>query len=637
MPWSARAQPGNPVAFRNRNEDIFQDFTVLNELRPPVGSKLRYSWSGLQSAWILSLVLIVGLVGHFAVQRITTWHVTADVLNNAQATSAFLTASFERTADAVETIIDGTIANLEAAPDVAVAQDYLERRALPAAVVQLTLVGADGWSLASSQGQTTPVDLNDRPHIRVHADGLLGPDEMFVSVPVLGRISGRWTIQFTKALRGPQGAFEGVLVASYAVDDFIGLYSTFPMQDGFLIALTGLDGVIRALSVKGGEDAFGITAPLPDLHEVILRGGSQGVAFVSPIDGVYRVGWAQVLDGHKLYLLVAEPLEARMGVLWVYQSAWWLLMSVIAGAGYATRQYYVNAMLRERLASGRKAVEMANLTALGEIAAGLSHEISTPANTILLAIGNLKHSIATDQATKKSMAAKLDRIEASATRIKALMETVRGHARRPSGAETCDPAAAIRNALSLVGQQLRMAGIEAVSRIETCGAVALASSELETVLINLLMNARDAIRTHNPQSKRIVIVCAKDGDVVRIAVEDTGGGVPKAIREKIFEPFFTTKKHGEGTGIGLSTSLDIIRSAGGLIDVENTVEGARFTLSIPMTPTAHGASDVTVVDAGDAKADPAPIVHERPAQADAKSDSTAEPQRTLQGSSESET
>jgi len=201
----------------------------MNKVKSLPGWKNPGKWSHLKAVWIGALVLIVGFGGHFVVQRIVTLSVTADMQDNAKATAAFLAASFERTADAVETIIDGTIANLAVAPDLAAAQDYLERRALPAAVVQLTLVGADGWSLASSQGAATSVDLNDRQHIWVHADGLLGPHEMFVSVPVLGRISGRWTIQFTKALRGPQGAFEGVLVASYAIDDFIGLYSSFPV------------------------------------------------------------------------------------------------------------------------------------------------------------------------------------------------------------------------------------------------------------------------------------------------------------------------------------------------------------------------------------------------------------------------
>lgn len=537
--------------------------------------------AGLHRFWIFALFVLIGLAGHIAVHRIVVKDVEAKIAAEARATAVFLAATFERTANAVEALIDDTILTLAAMSEPADAQAYLESRGLPGSIVQLTLVGADGWTVASSQGVVTPVDLNDREHIRVHVDGMLGEDRMFISVPVLGRISGLWTIQFTKALRNAQGDLDGVLVASYAVSDFLDLYSTFPMDEGSLIALTGLDGIIRARSVTGDDDTFGVEVPLKSLHQKIVREGTQGVSFISPIDGVERVGWAQVLDAHRLYLLVATPLAPRVTVVRVYEAVWWLVLTGMALAGYAARQYYVAALLRERLVTGQKAVAMANLTSLGEITAGLSHEIGTPITTILLAATNLKRKVETGTVAQPYLLAKLDRIEASAARIRTLMETARGIARRPGETDTCDPAAATRNALILVGQQLELAGIELVSRIEPCNMVPLASSSLETVVINLLTNARDAILAHNPASKRVQVTCSAESDGVRIVVEDTGGGVPKAIRSKIFEPFFTTKEVGKGTGIGLSSALELIRGASGAIDVENIGDGARFTLHIP--------------------------------------------------------
>lgn len=564
-----------------------RDCLGMNKKKESVPVKLlRPLSTGLHRAWIIVLVVVIGLAGHVAVHRTVVTDVQAEITSEARATAAFLAATFERTANAVEALMDDTILRLAAAADPADAQGYLESRGLPSSIVQLTLVGADGWTVASSQGAVTPVDLNDREHIRVHVDGMLDYDRMFISVPVLGRISGQWTIQFTKAFRDPQGALDGVLVASYAVSDFLDLYSTFPMDEGSLIALTGLDGVIRARSVTGDDDTFGVEVPLKSLHEQIIRKGTQGVAFVSPIDGVARVGWAQVLERHRLYLLVATPLVPRMGVVWVYEVAWWLFLTGMVLAGYAIRQYYIAAMLRERLATGQKAVAMANLTSLGEITAGLSHEIGTPITTIMLAIGNLKRKIETGTVAQPYLLAKLDRIEASAARIGTLMETARGIARRPGETDSCDPAAATRNALVLVGQQLELAGIELVSRIEPCDAVPLASSSLETVIINLLTNARDAILAHHPVSRRVTIACFADRGSACIVVEDTGGGVPKAIRSKIFEPFFTTKEAGKGTGIGLSSALEIIRGASGEIAVENVGDGARFTLRIPYAEQA---------------------------------------------------
>ena len=542
--------------------------------------------AGLNRSWIIMLFVLIGLAGHVAVHRTVVADVKAEITSEARATAVFLAATFERTANAVETLIDDTIVKLATMPEPADAQAYLESRGLPGSIVQLTLVGADGWTIASSQGAVTPVDLNDREHIRVHVDGLADRDRMFISVPVLGRISGLWTIQFTKALLDPQGELDGVLVASYAVRDFLDLYSNFPMDAGSLIALTGLDGIIRARSVTGDDDTFGIEVPLKSLQEQILSDGTQGVAFVSPIDGVERVGWVQVLQHHRLYLLVATPVVPRTGVVLVYEVAWWLFLTGMALAGYAVRQYYVAAMLRERLATGQKAVAMANLTSLGEITAGLSHEIGTPITTIMLATRNLKRKVESGTVAQPYLLAKLDRIEASAARIRTLVETARGVARRPRETDTCDPAAAAQNAVVLVGQQLKLAGIELASCIEPCNAVPLASSSLETVIINLLTNARDAILAHDPVLKCVWITCSPESDGTRITVEDTGGGVPRTIRSKIFEPFFTTKEAGKGTGIGLSSALEIIRGASGTIEVENTTGGARFTLRIPGAKTA---------------------------------------------------
>ena len=209
--------------------------------------------TGLQRVLLVALFVLVGLAGHIAVHRLVVADVKAQITSETRATAAFLAATFERTANAVEALMDDTILQLTAMTDPADAQAYLESRGLPDSIVQLTLVGADGWTVASSQGAVTPVDLNDREHIRVHVDGMVDRDRMFISVPVLGRISGFWTIQFTKALRDPQGARDGVLVASYAVSDFLDSYSTFPMDEGSLIALTGFDGVIRAHSITGDD------------------------------------------------------------------------------------------------------------------------------------------------------------------------------------------------------------------------------------------------------------------------------------------------------------------------------------------------------------------------------------------------
>jgi histidine kinase len=114
------------------------------------------------------------------------------------------------------------------------------------------------------------------------------------------------------------------------------------------------------------------------------------------------------------------------------------------------------------------------------------------------------------------------------------------------------------------------------------------SSRLEQVIINLLINARDAIEDRSEQlpAKRalrlITLTTVCKSKTVNLSVCDTGSGVPESIRSKIFEPFFTTKKVGKGTGLGLSISYSIVKECGGLIDVtENAIGGACFNLHFP--------------------------------------------------------
>jgi PAS domain S-box-containing protein len=109
------------------------------------------------------------------------------------------------------------------------------------------------------------------------------------------------------------------------------------------------------------------------------------------------------------------------------------------------------------------------------------------------------------------------------------------------------------------------------------------AGQIEQVLINLAVNARDAM----PDGGRLTIATARDGHAIAVSVADTGVGMTDATRERIFEPFFTTKEAGEGTGLGLSTVYGIVRQSGGQVRVESAPgEGATFTVVLPAAPEA---------------------------------------------------
>ena len=110
--------------------------------------------------------------------------------------------------------------------------------------------------------------------------------------------------------------------------------------------------------------------------------------------------------------------------------------------------------------------------------------------------------------------------------------------------------------------------------------------QLEQVLINLMVNARDALlgqREKQPDLRPWIAVHSEhDASHVRIWVEDNGGGIDPRLLERIFEPFFTTKPIGVGTGLGLSVSYGIVENMGGRLSVGNGEHGAQFCVELPL-------------------------------------------------------
>jgi hypothetical protein len=152
-----------------------------------------------------------------------------------------------------------------------------------------------------------------------------------------------------------------------------------------------------------------------------------------------------------------------------------------------------------------------------------------------------------------------------------------------------NPAEAIEGTLALLAEGMRGKGVELrVSEIDFAVQVRGHVDQLEQVLINLIVNARDALLGKREADRDfkpwISVYAERDAQSVRLWVEDNGGGIDPRLLERIFEPFFTTKPVGVGTGLGLSVSYGIVENMGGRLSVRNSSEGARFCIELPIAP-----------------------------------------------------
>ncbi len=235
-------------------------------------------------------------------------------------------------------------------------------------------------------------------------------------------------------------------------------------------------------------------------------------------------------------------------------------------------------------------VQNEKLTALGEMAAGVAHELNQPLHGIKLISQGLLRNIEKRGFDQKMVSENLQETVGLANRMSGIIDHMRLFSRHPRGEQggEVDVNEAVEGVFKLLGQQLYVNNIEVRKELSPNIPNALINQVgLEQVLMNLIINARHAMEESGRKPMTIEIksfLKEKDGSKEAVvSVRDNAGGVPKDIQTKIFEPFFTTKEPGKGTGLGLSVSRKIIADAGGKIELEvDEGIGSTFSVILPI-------------------------------------------------------
>ncbi|WPB85804.1 sensor histidine kinase [Sediminicoccus rosea] len=240
------------------------------------------------------------------------------------------------------------------------------------------------------------------------------------------------------------------------------------------------------------------------------------------------------------------------------------------------------------LRAAARAAAAGRLSSLGEMAAGIAHELKQPLQSVSLLAENALISAARGEAVTE----RLDRIIEQVAHAADIIENLRRFARgTPEGeaARPVDLAHVVRQTLALADAALREASVRVEVDLGQPSPLVMGHAVgIEQTLLNLLINARDAMRALPPGAARRIRIGAErleDGRVA-LSVADTGGGIPPAVLARIFEPFVTTKGPETGTGLGLSISHGLIRAMGGTIEARNGPEGAVFTVTLPAAAQA---------------------------------------------------
>ncbi len=217
------------------------------------------------------------------------------------------------------------------------------------------------------------------------------------------------------------------------------------------------------------------------------------------------------------------------------------------------------------------------LAAVGEITAGVAHEINNP---IAVIQGNLDVARSLLGAQADQVRTEFRLIDDQVYRIGAIVAKLLQFA-RPSeysgGADLIAPAQVVRDCLVLTRRQLEAAHIEIVTDLSCSALVLMEQTELQQVVVNLILNALHAM----PGGGRLELAVAEVGNKVEIVVKDSGTGIAPDVLKRIFDPFFTTKR-AQGTGLGLSISQTLVnRAQGQILVVSDLGQGSRFTIRLP--------------------------------------------------------
>lgn len=347
------------------------------------------------------------------------------------------------------------------------------------------------------------------------------------------------------------------------------------------ISIVNKDGYYQVVTPQIGtplESSSIIPPPEPHLgwNEVTTLRGSW----------TYAYSWLQGTD----WALIVQPSPPDAGVL---SSGFWITFLAISAAVSLliliiifNRASKLAEMQKESDRTRAQLEHAAKLASVGELAAGIAHEINNPLAVINEEAGLMRDLMDPEfgrHATREDLVPHLENIRVAVFRCRDITRKLLGFVRKSDmDIKEHDVHQLIDGVVEgLLGPEMAVSNIRVVKDYgEHLPALLTDGNQLQQVLLNIINNGVDAL---GGQPGSIIIATWHDDGAVKIALRDTGRGMTRQQLDNIFMPFFTTKEVGKGTGLGLSVSYGIIKSLGGKIEVESEPgKGSTFTISLPV-------------------------------------------------------
>ena len=466
------------------------------------------------------------------------------------------------------------------------------------------LIGPDGGVLASDRYYPSPAGklASSRAYFKWHQNKGGG---LFISEPLVGYLTKVRFFDMSRGLYQPDGTFEGVaslsLLPAYFEKFHEDLISDEP---GMAITMFKEDGVIMSRWPPLANAPASMAYDSPVMARLRAHDREARTEGVSSVDGRRRVVLYGKLGDYPIYMGIGMDLS-QITSNWLQEMAWLAafgvppLLGLAWALGLALRKtrdavQYADKLGQEALA--RRRVEEAllqaqKLEALGRLTGGVAHDFN---NALMVISNNLFLLKRRHPEADGAQVASIGRAVSSATKLtRQLLAFSRKQALVAEYVSLQEKLPLVRDLIGpVIGSQIQLS----VHVEPDTSEILVDSAELELALINLAINARDAMPSGGSFSLTARNALADlpplmKAPMVVIEAGDTGSGIDPAVIAKVFDPFFTTKPVGEGTGLGLSQIYGLCQRAGGTADIQSLLgSGTTVRLFFPAVQSGSSAT-----------------------------------------------
>lgn len=447
----------------------------------------------------------------------------------------------------------------------------------------IVVIDEDGWVKLVNR-PLPKSNVKDREHFQVHVAADTG--QVFISKPVLGRSSGKWSIQFTRRINKSDGSFGGIVVTSLDPTYFTEFYKAVEFGNNGVVTLVGTDGIVRArhsaISSEIGQDISNT-----ELFGKVAAADHGTYTATDPVDGIRRVYSYRRLKEYPLVVLVGSAesdilaeVDDHITLLHMLGGAITLLI-ILASAAVLTllrNQAKVEASLRR---SEQEALSSSRMKS--EFLARMSHELRTPLNGILGFSEYLR-----DNSHEQEHREFAGTIHQAGNHLLSLVNATLDLAKIEAGKmeilrkpEHLEPL--VRSTIAVHQPHAEKKGLDLVAEFEAglpemfhCDA-----TKVVQIFNNLIHNA-----IKFTEQGRVTVAAARSGSGIRFSVTDTGPGIPPEQQPLLFDRFrqldsFNTRSH-EGSGLGLALAKELVELMGGQIGFTSAPgTGSSFHFTLP--------------------------------------------------------